>query len=102
MQPETSVCFICSVYPPLSSPSQLFPKVGAVCAAIGTHVQVTEVLVVVQSVAHHKAVGDFKSHICQEKRQKYAYRAPGNCKCVSKAAGKKGYGVILYYSTYSP
>lgn len=43
---------------PPQSPSHLFWR-----SRISTHVQVTEVLVVVQSVAHHEAVGDFKSNI---------------------------------------
>lgn len=53
--------------PPPPSPISLpaFVKV-APCA---THVQVAEVLVVVQSIAHHKAVGDFKSNICREERR---------------------------------
>lgn len=68
MQPETSIDLICSVYPSFHLPPSS-SKGRAVCASIGTHVQVTEVLVVVQSVAHDKAVGDFKSNICREKRR---------------------------------
>lgn len=58
MQPEKT-SLISSVYPP-----PLFISKGrTMCGSIHTHIQVTEIFVIVQSIAYNEAVGDFKSNI---------------------------------------
>lgn len=70
MQPEKTFSLICSVY----APHPLFISKGrTMCGSNHTHIQVTEIFVIVQSIAYNEAVGDFKSNIYSKKNRELRF-----------------------------